>query len=67
MHGPPCETILADVAAADEPGTLRFDVYDVPYEPDAVYLHEAYASDEAFTAHREAARSSSSSTTSSRT
>ena len=41
----------ADVAAADEPGTLRFDVYDVPDEPDAVYLYEAYASDEAFAAH----------------
>jgi (4S)-4-hydroxy-5-phosphonooxypentane-2,3-dione isomerase len=41
----------ADVAAADEPGTLRFDVYDVPNEPDAVYLYEAYAGDEAFAAH----------------
>ena len=43
----------ADFAAADEPGTLRFDVYDVPDEPDAVYLYEAYADDEAFAAHRE--------------
>ncbi len=44
----------ADVAASDEPGTLRFDVYDVPDRPDAVYLYEAYANEESFAVHREA-------------
>jgi quinol monooxygenase YgiN len=43
----------ADVAAAGEPGTLRFDVYDVTDEPDEVYLCEAYANNEAAAAHRE--------------
>ena len=38
-----------------EPGTLRFDVYDVPGEPDAVYLYEAYANDEAYSTHCEGA------------
>ena len=57
----------ADVAAANEPGTLRFDVYDVPDEPDAVYLYEAYANDEAFVAHCEGPPSRSSWTTSFRT
>ena len=45
----------ADVAMADEPGTLRFDVYDVPGEPDAVYPYEAYANDEAYSTHCEGA------------
>jgi quinol monooxygenase YgiN len=43
----------ADVAAADEPGTLRFDVYDVADEPAAVYLYEAYSSADAFAVHRD--------------
>ena len=33
----------AEVARTSEPGTLRFDVWEVPDEPDAVYLYEAYA------------------------
>jgi len=45
----------ADVATSDEPGTLRFDVHEVPDEIDALYVYEAYASDEAFAAHREGA------------
>jgi autoinducer 2-degrading protein len=43
----------ADVALAEEPGTLRFDVYAVPDEPDAIFLYEMYASDVAFAAHRD--------------
>jgi quinol monooxygenase YgiN len=42
----------ADVAAREEPGTLRFDVYDVPGEPDAVLLYETYADEAAFEAHK---------------
>ena len=45
----------ADVAAADEPGTLRFDAYESGDEPDVIYLYEAYSSAEAFAAHREGA------------
>jgi quinol monooxygenase YgiN len=45
----------AAAARADESGTLRFDIYDVPSEPDAVYLYEAYVDDEAFAAHCEGA------------
>jgi quinol monooxygenase YgiN len=43
----------ADVARAQEPGTLRFDVYAVPDEPDAIFLYEMYASDAAFATHRD--------------
>ncbi len=45
----------AEVAVSDEPGTLRFDVYVVPDEPDSFYLYEMYASDEAFERHRDGA------------
>ena len=45
----------ADVAMADEPGTLRFDVYDVPGGPDSVYLYEAHANDTAYSTHCEGA------------
>jgi len=45
----------AEVAASDEPGTLRFDVYAVPDEADSFYLYEMYASDEAFERHRDGA------------
>jgi len=38
--------------ARDEPGTLRFDVWEVPDEPDAVYVYEAYADQAAFEAHQ---------------
>ena len=42
----------AEVARAGEPGTLRFDVWEVPHEPDAVYLYEAYVDDAAFLTHQ---------------
>jgi quinol monooxygenase YgiN len=42
----------AEVAAASEPGTLRFDVFPVPGEPNAVYLYEAYRNEEAFDLHK---------------
>jgi quercetin dioxygenase-like cupin family protein/quinol monooxygenase YgiN len=42
----------ADVARDTEPGTLRFDVWKVPHEPDAVYLYEAYSDVEAFMQHQ---------------
>jgi (4S)-4-hydroxy-5-phosphonooxypentane-2,3-dione isomerase len=45
----------AEVALADEPGTLRFDVYAVPDDPTSVYLYEMYRDEAAFAAHREAA------------
>lgn len=38
--------------AATEPGTLRFDVYEIPDRPGCVYVYEAYADDAAFDAHR---------------
>ena len=44
----------AEVAAADEPGTLRFDAYGVPDDPDGVYLYEACENSEAFQAHCDA-------------
>jgi quinol monooxygenase YgiN len=40
----------AEVAGAQEPGTLRFDVWEVLDEPDAFYLYEAYADQTAFDA-----------------
>jgi quinol monooxygenase YgiN len=43
----------AAVARAAEPRTLRFDVWDVPDQPDAVYLYEAYENPDAFRCHRE--------------
>jgi autoinducer 2-degrading protein len=42
----------ADVARTTEPGTLRFDVWAVPGEPDALYLYDAYVDQTAFDAHR---------------
>jgi quinol monooxygenase YgiN len=45
----------AEVAAKNEPGTLRFDVFVVPDESDSIYLYEMYRDEDAFTAHCEAA------------
>ena len=42
----------AGVARADEPGTLRFDVWEIADEPDVVYLYEAYVDEAAFQAHQ---------------
>jgi quercetin dioxygenase-like cupin family protein/quinol monooxygenase YgiN len=42
----------AAVAKCAEPETLRFDVWDVPREPDAMYLYEAYTDQEAFARHK---------------
>ena len=42
----------ADVARRDEPGTLRFDVWEVENERDAVYLYEAYVDRAAFDVHK---------------
>ena len=39
--------------AANEPGTLRFDVWEVPGEIDAFYLYEGYLDRDAFAAHQE--------------
>jgi quinol monooxygenase YgiN len=41
----------AEVAQGEEPGTLRFDVWEVPDEPDAVYVYEGYVDQAAFDAH----------------
>jgi quinol monooxygenase YgiN len=41
----------AEVAKNREPGTLRFDVWEVEAEPDVVYLYEAYKDVQAFDAH----------------
>lgn len=38
----------AAVARDNETGTIRFDVWDVPGESDAVYLYEGYSDREAF-------------------
>jgi quinol monooxygenase YgiN len=35
-----------------EPGTLRFDVWEPADEPDVVYLYEAYVDQTAFDAHK---------------
>src|SRR5262249_6525793 len=40
------------VARVAEPGTIRFDVWHVPYEPDGVYLYEAYTDPDAFASHQ---------------
>jgi quinol monooxygenase YgiN len=42
----------AAVATDEEPGTTRFDVWNVPDQPDAVYLYEAYVDQEAFARHQ---------------
>ena len=42
----------AEVARQTEPGTLRFDVYEDPADPNAVFLYEAYESAEAFERHK---------------
>lgn len=43
----------AQVARDQEPGTLRFDVYEDAGEERVVYLYEAYADETAFKAHQE--------------
>jgi quinol monooxygenase YgiN len=43
----------ADIARDLEPGTLRFDVWNVPSELDAVYLYEAYRDFEAYARHQD--------------
>ena len=42
----------AAVARDDEPGTLRFDVWESPNEPNVVYRYEAYADQDAFKEHQ---------------
>jgi (4S)-4-hydroxy-5-phosphonooxypentane-2,3-dione isomerase len=42
----------AQVARDREPGTLRFDVWEVEQEPDVVYVYEAYRDMQAFEAHK---------------
>jgi autoinducer 2-degrading protein len=42
----------AEVARDREPGTLRFDVWEVEAEPDVVYLYEAFRDMQAFDAHK---------------
>lgn len=41
----------AEVTKAQEPGTLRFDIWESTNEPDVVYLYEAYVDEAAFAAH----------------
>jgi quinol monooxygenase YgiN len=41
----------AEVAKAEEPGLLRFDVWECAGEPDVVYLYEAYVDERAFETH----------------
>ena len=41
----------AEVAKSQEPGTLRFDVWESANEPDVVFLYEAYVDEAAFRAH----------------
>src|SRR5262245_59205750 len=43
----------AAVAKAAEPGTRRFDVWQMPSESDALYVYEAYTDHEAFKKHQE--------------
>jgi quinol monooxygenase YgiN len=43
----------AEVARAQEQGTLRFDVWEVPDEPDVFYLYEAYTDPPAVEAHKQ--------------
>ena len=42
----------ADEAKRREPGTLRFDVWQVEAEPETLYLYEAYQDDQAFDSHQ---------------
>ncbi len=42
----------AEVARGSEPGTLRFDVWEVEQEPGVMYLYEAYKDAEAFELHK---------------
>jgi quercetin dioxygenase-like cupin family protein/quinol monooxygenase YgiN len=42
----------AAVAKAAEPDTMRFDVWDVPGEPDALYVYEAYRDPAGFAKHQ---------------
>jgi quinol monooxygenase YgiN len=42
----------AAVAANEEPGTTRFDIWGIPGQPDAVYLYEAYVDRAAFARHQ---------------
>jgi quercetin dioxygenase-like cupin family protein/quinol monooxygenase YgiN len=42
----------AAVARAAEPGTIRFDVWDVPNQPDGIYLYEAYTDPDDFARHK---------------
>ena len=41
----------ADVCRTVEPGTLRFDVWESPDEPNVVLLYEAYTDRDAFEVH----------------
>lgn len=41
----------AEVTKAQEPDTLRFDIWESTNEPDVVYLYEAYVDEAAFAAH----------------
>lgn len=40
------------VAEESEPGTLRFDFYDDPNTPEAMYLYESYTDQAAVDAHK---------------
>ena len=42
----------AVVTKTEEPGTLRFDVWQRADEPNVVYLYEAYVDHDAFEAHK---------------
>jgi autoinducer 2-degrading protein len=42
----------AEVAKAQEPGTLRFDIWESANEPEVVYLYEAYVDPAAFDVHK---------------
>ncbi len=42
----------AQVARDEEPGTLRFDVYEDDEDDRVVYLYEAYKDDAAFKSHQ---------------
>ena len=41
-----------DVAAEKEPGTVSFEVFDDPENPDGVYVYEAYVDQGAFAEHQ---------------
>src|SRR5687768_9783540 len=51
------DTLTADGLGSlrDEPGTLRFDLYEDPDQPGRFYLIEAYADEAAFEAHTKGA------------